>query len=191
MRSCGKWRRAVSTISSAFSRSSMAMTRACGLRGTRGLEQVVAGGVAVIDLVAELAQRLDLLGVMVEHHGADAAGLQQAAHRHAEAAVAGDDDLGARLLDACRWRAASALPAKRGCMTRCVEDHQQGGRRHGERDHGDEQARLRGDEKGQARREGDQHEGEFAALRQREGEARGIGPAHGEERAPAGRARRA
>ena len=90
------------------------------LRRARGLQQVVARGVAVIDLVAELAQRIDLLGVMIEHHGADAAGLQEAAHRHAEAAVARDDDAGAAFLDlvararfAQAWRSAAASRARR------------------------------------------------------------------------------
>ena len=77
--------------------------------------------------------------------------------------------------------ARRALRRRSGAACTRVEDHEQGGCRHGERHDGDEQARLRGIEQGKARREGDQHEGEFAALRQREGEARGIGRAHAEE----------
>ena len=67
--------------------------------GARRFEQIEPCRIAVIDAKAELAQRVDLLGVVIEHDGAAAVRLQQAHDRHAEPAVAGDDDLGAALVD--------------------------------------------------------------------------------------------
>ena len=94
------------------------------LGSTRRLEQIGARGIAVIDLVAELPERIDLLAVMVEHHGANAAGLQDAAHRHAIAAVTGDDDAGAAFIDMIVLARFAGAGETRLQHAR-VEDHQQ------------------------------------------------------------------
>ncbi len=38
-----------------------------GVGGARGREQILARGIAIKDLEAEAAQRIDLLGIVVEH----------------------------------------------------------------------------------------------------------------------------
>jgi len=48
------------------------------IRRALGAQQVEAGRVAVEDLVTELAQEVDLLGIVVEHGGADAVGEEPA-----------------------------------------------------------------------------------------------------------------
>ena len=117
---------------------------------------------------------------MIEHHGLEAVGLQEAAHRHAEAAVAGDDDPRARLINHVGITAVAAAGKER-LDELVIEDHQQRRQRHGHGDNRHQQRALLGGEKAKAQAEGDQHEGELAALRQREGEARGVGRSHAEE----------
>ena len=94
--------------------------------------------------------------------------------------MAGDDHPRAVLLDVVVLAPVDGAGEPRLQHAR-IEDHQQRGRRHGQRHHGNEQARLRRFEQAEPCGKGDQHEGKFAALRQREGEARGIGRGHAEQ----------
>ena len=69
------------------------------LARARRAQQVEARRIAVEHLVAELAQQIDLLGIVIEHDGAHAVGEQQAGHDLAEAAEARDDHRIAGFLD--------------------------------------------------------------------------------------------
>ena len=69
------------------------------VRRPGGAQQVEARRVAVEHLVAELAQEVDLLGVVIEHDGAHAVGEQQAGHDLPEAPEARDDHRVAGFLD--------------------------------------------------------------------------------------------
>ena len=71
--------------------SSIAIDQQPGLAGAGRVQQIEPRGVAVEDPEAELAQQLDLVGVVVEHGGAHPAGEQQAADDLPEAAEARDD----------------------------------------------------------------------------------------------------
>ena len=64
---CGKCSRARSTIASDCSMSSTATTSTLARAGAGGAQQVEPRRVAVEDAEAELAQRLDRVGVVVEH----------------------------------------------------------------------------------------------------------------------------
>ena len=112
--------------------------------GARGFEQIEPRGIAVVDAIAELAQRLDLLGVMIEHDGAAAVRLQQAHDRHAEPAMAGDDDLGAAARRSRRPRACRLARREARLQQLVVGEHQQRRQRHRDRHGRDEQARLLG-----------------------------------------------
>ena len=46
-----------------------------------GFKQINARGVAIEEFEAELAQRIDLLGIVVEHHGLEALGLAACGRR--------------------------------------------------------------------------------------------------------------
>ena len=133
----------------------------------RRAQQIEARRVAVEHLVAELAQQIDLLGVVIEHDGAHAVGEQQPGDDLAEAPEAGDDHRIARFVD----RVVGALRragSPRGQLV--VREEHQRRRRHRER-HGDGQlpCRLGGEDAGRLRH-AEHDERELAALREQRGE---------------------
>ena len=69
-----------------------------GVSCAGGFQQIVARGIAVVDLQPEAAQQVHAIRVVVEHGGVDAVGAEQAAYGGAEAAEAGDEH-GAFLFD--------------------------------------------------------------------------------------------
>ncbi|MNT36051.1 hypothetical protein D3C72_1721090 [compost metagenome] len=107
-----------------------------GLVGAGGVQQIEPAGIAIEDLIAVLAQHLDLAGILLEYGGADAVAMQQTAHDLTEAAEAGDDDgvfdqLGLLVLR----HVGLVAVVKPGLDHPVVEDQQQGRQRHGERHH--------------------------------------------------------
>ena len=140
-----------------------------GFAQADGVEQLGAGGVAVVGFAAVFGEPFDGFGVEVDDGGVEAAAGEHAVDLLAEAAVAEQDDgvffvhfvVGAALVffgDAARGDDF------------VVEDEQQGGEQHGE---GDDE----GDAVGECVRQdavlvgdGQQYEAEFAGLREAEGE---------------------
>ncbi len=136
-----------------------------GVARAGGFQQVEPSGVAVEHAIPELAQRIDLVGIVVQHHRADAAREQQTAHDLPEAAEARDDH---RPLG--RYRVARPLGARAAREAPVVEHEQQRRGRHRER-HRDREERLPfGREYARRARRAEHHEGELAALREQERE---------------------
>jgi hypothetical protein len=130
-----------------------------------GTQQVEARRVAVEHLVAELAQRLDLVGIVVEHHRPDVVGEQQAPDDLPEASEARDDHRPAGV-DGVRLPFGLGAPADPAV----VRDEEDGREHHRQRhDDGEEPHPLR---RQHARQLGgaEDHERELAALGQRERE---------------------
>jgi hypothetical protein len=136
------------------------------------LQHFQARRVSVVGLGAEAAHQLDLVRVVVDERGADAQAVEHARHHLTETAEAGDDDR-VRFLD-CVGRALGAHRQARREHT-LVQQHEERRGEHGGGDRGVEHVErgTREDLVGG----GEQHEGEFADLRQAEGEEERIGAA--------------
>ena len=163
--------------------SSIALTSRHASAAPGGAQQVEARRVAVEHLEAELAQELDLVGVVVEHDGAHAAGEQQPADDLPEAPEARDDHRIAGFLDLVVGALATRRPASAASLS-CSEQHERRGR-HRQR-HGDRELRppRSADSTPRRLRDAEHHERELAALREQRGEEPALARADAHRRAP-------
>ena len=138
-----------------------------GAIGAGGVQQVDPGGIAIKGPKAELATLRYVIGVVIQHHRLHAAGMQQTCHHLTDPTEPGDDHhAGFRhvflaLAGACR-------------QARCqhaVMQHQQKGRGQHRQGHCQRDgARGFAGNRAVALAQAQQHESEFAALRQQQDE---------------------
>src|SRR5437762_7365091 len=70
-----------------------------GIGSACSMQKIFTRGIAIEDLEAELTQRINLLGIVIEHGRARAIGRKYAPDRHAEPAMPQDDHRRTGLVD--------------------------------------------------------------------------------------------
>ncbi len=138
----------------------------------RRMQQIGARGIAEIDLVAEAAQQLDLVRAVIEHRDIEAVRAEQTGRDLAEPAEAGDDGEAVRLDVVGLALLAGPLEARR--KQPLVKDEQQRRGQHGNGDRGGQRICDKVRKHRVLNREGDQHESEFAALREGESKEQAV-----------------
>ena len=137
-----------------------------GAHGARGLEQVEARGVPVEQSKSKAPQRLDAVGIVVEHDGLHARRKQEAPDDLSKATEARDDDRRAFVFD----RIGFALCAIALRQRAVVHEREQRRQRHRQRDRQREHGVPVSGQEARLPRDTEHHERELAALREQDRE---------------------
>jgi hypothetical protein len=112
-----------------------------GVLGTRGVEDIEAGGIAVMDFKAESASEFDVFGIGFEDDWAEALRAQEAADIVAIAAEASEDDR-RRMLDGICFTVWGGIRIGWGFEPVATGEMSEGGEGHGESNDGIEASGL-------------------------------------------------
>ena len=137
-----------------------------GVRRARAIEELAAAGIAEIDSGAALAVLAHQLAVAVERDERHVLGLEHPGDRLADAPIAADHHVAGELAGARPRHVLAVREVLQTVTEPAAAPRPQRCRHHAEADHrGGDLRRLRRQDLGETA-EGDDHEGEFAALRQ-------------------------